>query len=171
MNNSRVKRQLLEQREKAILENFASKFNMIKRINEDEIFTKEYPEGEQHYNIYGAGKREYLMAELTEYFGKQSRLSNSADWAMPVWQIKVGNEFYEGLFIVLDDNDDLVLIDRHLEPGQDEYIDNVIMKADGGSMGEVEELIEYVYVKVLNKKAPIKRTDPNRSMGPTSNNQ
>ncbi len=71
----------------------------------------------------------YLKKVISDVFGPPNRYSGSADWGgMPVWTV-TGDEF-QGTFIVIDDNDSVILMTRQLDEDNEENINEDIEKAD-----------------------------------------
>lgn len=70
----------------------------------------------------------YLKATVSEHLGKPNSYSSSADWGgLDVWSVK-GDKF-EGTFVVIDDNDNVILMTRKHDEKKDEYVDKDILSA------------------------------------------
>lgn len=78
--------------------------------------------------------------KLSEKLGTPNSYSGSADWAgATVWTVS-GDKF-TGIFVVIDDNDNVVLIDRSTNE-VDEYVDEELFVAR--TPEELDKLIEVV---------------------------
>ena len=106
--------------------------------------------GEKHYDVNSPGKRSYYEKMISNYFGPQNQYTGSADWGgMPVWTIK-GDKF-QGIFLIIDDNENIVLLTRKHDEMSDENVTDTLAEADGEDLQSV--------VKVINQALKIK--DPN----------
>lgn len=78
---------------------------------------------------------------------RENQYSGSADWAgMPVWSIS-GNK-YTGLFLVIDDNEEVVLLKREFNEDTDENEDTEI-KIVSNDYSELKDLLEKIKKQFL----------------------
>lgn len=99
------------------------------------IPTQEYDE-----NIHQS-KRQYLISTVEAVFGKKNSYSGSADWGgMPVWTVKGGA--YEGTFVLISDNDELILMTREHDTTTEDNKDNVIVQADVDDEKGIREVLK-----------------------------
>lgn len=79
------------------------------------------------YDDFSDWEYDDIREEIVKSFGQPNRYSGSADWGgATVWSIS-GDKFV-GMFLVIDDNNDVALIDRKLN-GDDGYEDEEISVA------------------------------------------
>jgi len=84
---------------------------------------------------------DFLSQTITKEFGKENSYSGSADWGgISVWTVK-GTKF-EGVFIGIDDNDEVFLLKRKSNKPEDNdaYTDDTIATATNPK--ELAELIK-----------------------------
>ena len=89
--------------------------------------------------------RQYIKNVLTQNFGKENTNSASAEWGgIPNWSINNGpsHNRFEGLFIVLDDSDDVVLLDRTFNEESESYNDEELEIATNKE--ELDQLIQKI---------------------------
>ena len=117
----------------------------------------EFPDfHEEQYSEY----RTYLKKLLSHYFGSENKYGGSADWGgIPVWTIKGG--LYEGIFIGIDDNDSIFLIERKFDEKSEENIDTNIMTTEESpkvnwETGKLEEEAQSELIKIIKKGLKLK---------------
>jgi len=88
--------------------------------------------------------RVYAEKTITDRLGRQNSYTGSADWGgMPVWTVK-GDKF-TGVFLVIDDNSDVVLMSRELTgTGMDEYKDHDIDVVHDGDAEGLDVVLDLV---------------------------
>lgn len=86
-------------------------------------------------------ERNYLKTIITKYFGPMNIHYASADWGgIPNWTIK-GDKF-EGTFIIIDDNNKVVLMTREFDAQTEETLDNDLAEAEPNDTKALEILFE-----------------------------
>jgi len=84
--------------------------------------------------------RAYLKEIVTNIFGKENSYSGSADWGgIPVWSVK-GDKFY-GVFIIIDDNNRLILMTRKIDIDEDYNNDEDLMSAEYDNIEDITALL------------------------------
>jgi len=85
-------------------------------------------------------KRHYLRDTIESFFGKQNVYFNSADWGgMPVWTVK--GDLYEGTFIVMGDEDDVILMTRRFDSELGEDVNNTLMQVEWQDINGLNDLL------------------------------
>jgi len=85
-------------------------------------------------------KRHYLRDTIESFFGKQNVYFNSADWGgMPVWTVK--GDLYEGTFIVMGDEDDVILMTRQFDSELGENVNNTLMQVQWQDINGLNDLL------------------------------
>jgi len=91
--------------------------------------------------------RDYARQELEKVFGKENSYSGSADWGgIPVWSVK--GDSFTGVFIGIDDNDDVFLLERTSNEDEDGYSDIQINSCSADDLrtnlsGLIKEALTY----------------------------
>ena len=92
---------------------------------------------EDEYDNY----REFNKKMITGFLGKQIDPSGSADWGgMPVWSI-IG-DMNKGIFVCIDDNDDVVLLRRDFDENIEENVDNELSSFDEDDTESIEYMLK-----------------------------
>ena len=85
--------------------------------------------------------REFNKKMITGFLGKQIDPSGSADWGgIPVWSV-AGDEF-TGIFVCIDDNDDIVLLRRDFDENIEENTDNELSRFDEDDTISIEYMLK-----------------------------
>jgi cation transport regulator ChaB len=94
------------------------------------LYSKQYIPTFEEYADEDKRGRQYMMDTIRKAMGNPAEYSGSADWGgIPVWPL-TGDKFV-GKFLILDDNDDAVILERTLTgEAQDEYTDTDIEQGD-----------------------------------------
>lgn len=88
-----------------------------------------------------SSERNYLKTLITKHFGPMNIHYASADWGgIPNWTIK--GDKYEGTFIIIDDNNKVVLMTRQFDAENEENIDNDLEEAEPSEIKALESLFE-----------------------------
>jgi len=86
-------------------------------------------------------ERDYLKTLITKHFGPMNIHYTSADWGgIPNWTIK--GDKYEGTFIIIDDNNHVVLMTRQFDAETEENLDNDLDEAEPNDTKALEILFE-----------------------------
>ena len=120
--------------------NNSPKYTTGGKIQVDAYDEEKYPSG-----------IEYLRSIITKYFGPKNIHYSSADWGgIDNWTI-IGTKHY-GIFIVIDDNQNVILMLREFDEQSDENVDTEIAQADPDDTNGLEKLFEKA-MKIKNNQA------------------
>ncbi len=77
---------------------------------------------------------------ISQYLGEENIYSGSADWGgIPVWTVK--GDLFVGTFVIIDDNNDVVLMTREFDEETEENIDVDIMTVEASNINQLLDLI------------------------------
>ena len=81
---------------------------------------------------------------ITHYLGNQNTYSGSADWGgIPVWSVSGPNKFV-GTFIIIDDNDEIILLERLFNEDTEENEDTELAKFGESDTDGIEEMLKEI---------------------------
>ena len=107
-----------------------------------QLFDKKYSDGggvEPYDEEKYSSEYDYLKKIITKNFGEKNTNYSSADWGgIDNWTIKGG--MYEGVFIIIDDNRDVILMERKYNEELEENEDTDILYAEVNDKSALQKL-------------------------------
>jgi hypothetical protein len=99
---------------------------VVSKTTKKKIVTEDFRSNEYPYGDFES-PYDYNKDRIIQKFGQPNQYTGSADWGgLDVWT--VNGDDYQGTFIVIDDNDNVLLITRKVGSNQ-QYEDSIIAKA------------------------------------------
>jgi len=87
--------------------------------------------------------REFNKKMIAGFLGQQNSYSGSADWGgIPVWSVIDEGFAATGIFVCIDDNDDVVLLRRDFDENLGENIDNELSRFDEDDTISIEYMLK-----------------------------
>lgn len=115
--------------------------SVLETYNKTMPMTWSYNDDEDQFT----SRHDYLVKIITALLGKpMNSYSGSADWGgLSVWT--VGGNNFEGAFIIIDDNDDVVLLNRKMD--EDGGEDRTLATIDGEDERGVKNMLDQIATK------------------------